>query len=178
MGSFNNFLAESVDSLTEINVILDELDEFEMDQFGWVLYSEFFEEEEGIDEADIDLFTRSEVDYMIKELGPNMHDEILDMLEEYDSEDIDDSEDEEMSEGVSRRMASKNRNRKKRKFMANSKAALRKTAVARKRAARQNKAKKKRYYKANKTKIAAYQKSRNDNIKKGKHKVKMRRKAG
>jgi hypothetical protein len=83
----------------------------------------------------------------------------------------------DLDEGISRIMKTKNMNKKKRKFMATSKAELRKTKVKRKQAARKNKAKAKRYYKANKKKIAAYQKSRAAAIKKGKHKVKMRRKA-
>jgi hypothetical protein len=84
----------------------------------------------------------------------------------------------DLDEGVSRIMKQRNMNRKKRKYMSTSRAKLRRTAAQRKRANRMNKNKRKRYYRANKQKIAAYQKSRRAAIKKGKHKVKIRRSAG
>jgi Mg2+ and Co2+ transporter CorA len=84
---------------------------------------------------------------------------------------------EEMLEAVSRIMKGTNKNRKKRKFMKNSKADLRKTKTKRKQDARKSRAKRKRYYRANKAKISAYQKSRAAAIKKGTHKVKKRRSA-
>jgi hypothetical protein len=84
---------------------------------------------------------------------------------------------EALLEGVSRVMKSTNKNRKKRKFMSNTKADMRRTKAQRKKDARSNRSKRKRYYRANKTKVAAYQKSRRSAIKKGSHKVKIRRSA-
>lgn len=193
MGSFKKFLNEQEDLLKEINAILDDMCESDLDDFGYALYFEFFEDEPG-EEDDLALFERSDVDEMISILGPDMYEFILDLLEEMPvSDDEDDQEDEfdsgnddmedsdgdgDVSEGVGRRMIQKNMNRKKRKFMKNSKAMMRRTKAARKKLARKNRAKKKRYYRANKVKIAAYQKSRAAAIKKGKHKVKLRRAAG
>ena len=94
-----------------------------------------------------------------------------------DSEILDESW-EELKEGVSRRMGVKAFNKKKRKFMVLSVAALRKTKVQRKHKAIENRSKRKRYYNANKMKIAAYHKSREAAIEKGKHFVKLRRKSG
>jgi hypothetical protein len=84
---------------------------------------------------------------------------------------------EDLEEAVSRRMKAQNRNRKKRKFMQTSRAELRRTKQKRKIQARKSKQSRKRYYRANKNKIKNYQKSRADAIKKGTHKVKVRRKA-
>lgn len=192
MGSFKKFLSEAEDYLAMINAILDQLDDEEIDEFGYVLYSDFFdtEEEEETsaedntedetgeeDEAD-EPFTRADVDEMIQVLGSELYLAILELLDEDDGSEWAGEEDEDLEEGVTRRMVAKNMNRKKRKFMKNSKAMMRKTKAVRKRLARKNRAKKKRYYRANKVKIAAYQKSRASAIKKGKHKVKLRRAAG
>lgn len=192
MGSFKKFLSEAEDYLAMINAILDQLDDEEIDEFGYVLYSDFFdtEEEEETsaedntedetgeeDEAD-EPFTRADVDEMIQVLGSELYLAILELLDEDDGGEWAGEEDEDLEEGVTRRMVAKNMNRKKRKFMKNSKAMMRKTKAVRKRLARKNRAKKKRYYRANKVKIAAYQKSRASAIKKGKHKVKLRRAAG
>lgn len=192
MGSFKKFLSEAEDYLAMINAILDQLDDEEIDEFGYVLYSDFFdtEEEEETstedntedetgkeDEAD-EPFTRADVDEMIQVLGSELYLAILELLDEEDGHEWAGEEDEDLEEGVTRRMVAKNMNRKKRKFMKNSKAVMRKTKSVRKRLARKNRAKKKRYYRANKVKIAAYQKSRASAIKKGKHKVKLRRAAG
>ena len=81
----------------------------------------------------------------------------------------------DMTEAVTGFMKSSAKNKKKRKFMGNSKAEMRKTKAVRKRAARANKSKGKRYYKANKKKIASYSKDRNKKIKKGAHIVKKRK---
>ena len=192
MGSFKKFLSEAEDYLAMINSILDQLDDEELDEFGYVLYTDFFdteEEEESPaednaegetgeeDEAD-EPFTRADVDEMIQILGVEMYSSILELLDEEDGEDWAGEEEDDLEEGVTRRMVAKNMNRKKRKFMKNSKAMMRRTKAVRKRLARKTKAKRRRYYRANKVKIAAYQKSRSAAIKKGKHKVKLRRAAG
>jgi hypothetical protein len=192
MGSFKNFLAEAEDYLAMINTILDQLDDEELDEFGYVLYTDFFDTEEEEepsaednaegetgeeDEAD-EPFTRADVDEMIQVLGPDLYLAVLELLDEDDGTEWAGEEDEDLEEGVTRRMIAKNMNRKKRKFMKNSKAMMRKTKAVRKRLARKTKAKRRRYYRANKVKIAAYQKSRASAIKKGKHKVKLRRAAG
>lgn len=180
MVSFKTYLKENEDLLAKIMDEIEELSDEELETFGEVLYYEFFDDEET-DVDDYDFFNKDDVIAMIKELGPEMYEDIYDMLEEIEDEeeedDDDDDEDSEMDEGVTRRMLNKNFNRKKRKFMKNTKADLRKTKAARKKDARQSRADRKRYYRANKAKIAAYQKSRADAIKKGKHKVKKRRTA-
>jgi Mg2+ and Co2+ transporter CorA len=212
MGSFKTYLKENEDLLAKIMAELDELSDEELGEFGEVLYYEFFDDEESY-EDDYDFFDKEDVQAMVKELGADMYEEILDMLEEIEEDNEDEIDEakkmddnpcwegyvmvgtklkdgkevpncvpeedvtEEMREAVSRIMKQKNKNRKKRKFMSNSKADLRKTKAKRKKDARLNKAKRKRYYRANKAKISAYQKSRSAAIKKGTHKVKKRRSA-
>jgi len=105
---------------------------------------------------------------IINELGPEFYDDILAELEYYE-------EDDELEEGVSRRMKTKSFNRKNRKYMSKTKSNLRKEKAKRRKENRKSKAKRKRYYKINKKKISAYQKSRNTAIKKGKHKTKVRK---
>lgn len=160
--------AEPSEILDMINKELSEMDEDEIEEFGYVLYYEFFDDEET-DADDYSDFTLADVQLMIDELGEEMYEEILDLLDELD--------DEELDEAVSRRMKSQNRNRKKRKFMQTSRAELRRTKQKRKIQARKTKQARKRYYRANKNKIKNYQKSRAEAIKKGTHKVKVRRKA-
>lgn len=169
--SLTQFIKESEENLEKIMNIVQDMDEEELDEFGAALYYEFFDDEES-EEDDYDSFSLEDVESMIKELGSNFYEDILDLLSEIDDEE------EDLEEGVSRIMKQKNMNRKKRKFMSLSKAKLRQQAASRKKKNRSTKASRKRYYRANKQKIAAYQKSRRAAIKKGKHKVKMRRSAG
>lgn len=158
--------------MSEIESLLSDMDDDEIDEFGYVLYTEFFDEEDQ-DEYE-DFFTIDDVKEMINELGEDFYEEILDMLQI----EVSDTTDPDLNEVVSRIMKQRNMNRKLRKYMSTSSAKLRQQKAARKKAARQNKASRKRYYRANKAKIAAYQKSRREAIKKGKHKVKLRRKSG
>lgn len=179
-GGFKEFLSESsecceydeetTDLKMQIEIELSELSDEELDEFGSVLHGEFFDEDDGFED---DVYTREDIDVMIAELGEEFFEDILDMLEEIEDEEMD----EEMDEAVSRRMKSQNRNRKKRKFMQTSRAELRRTKQKRKIQARKTKQARKRYYRANKNKIKNYQKSRAEAIKKGTHKVKVRRKA-
>lgn len=245
------FIKESEENLEKIMNIIQDMDEEELDEFGAALYYEFFDDEES-EEDDYDSFGLEDVESMIKELGSNFYEDVLDLLDEVeDDEELDESskmsdikqdkktgeyfvkntnitfwapnsyggtigkdgkkywsikvDNEEvhtikggdnsqenvfdyvldlangkikLNEAVSRIMKQKNMNRKKRKFMSLSKAKLRQSAAARKKKNRMTKAARKRYYRANKQKIAAYQKSRRSAIKKGKHKVKLRRSAG
>lgn len=157
---------ETTELKMQIEIELSELSDEELDEFGSVLHGEFFDEDDDFGD---DVYTREDIDVMIAELGEEFFEDILDMLEEI--------EDEELDEAVSRRMKSQNRNRKKRKFMQTSRAELRRTKQKRKIQARKTKQARKRYYRANKNKIKNYQKSRAEAIKKGTHKVKVRRKA-
>lgn len=167
MGMYES--ADSSEILDMINKELSEMDEDEIEEFGYVLYYEFFDDEET-DADDYSDFTLADVQLMIDELGEEMYEEILDLLDELD-------EDEELDEAVSRRLKTGNRNRKKRKFMSTSKAELRRGKQKRKIQLRRTKQDRKRYYRKNKNKIKQYQQSRADAIKKGTHKVKVRRKS-
>ena len=175
MGKFKVFLLEEAETaeeeLSEINAILSGLDEEEVDELGWVLCDEFFDDEDKDPEA---FYTLEDVQEMIAALGSDMYEYVLNLLSDEDN----DGDEDDMDESVSRIMKNSNKNRKKRKFMGKSKAELRRTAAVRKRKNRATKVKRKRNYRANKTKIKAYQKSRYAAIKKGTHKVKLRRTAG
>jgi len=318
--SFKQYLKEGEDALTRINTILDVMSEDEIDEFGWVLYDTFFDDEKDTAEDEVDFFYIDDIKEMIDILGPEFYESILDFLDDEedaedhsdyeenfdnmteDEDDLDEAidksspiyqtyvelkkkplkelrdivktkqkiidlsgvdkhsaisrilrsqygdkkvaavfglseaelEDEDLeesivvtwvdrdykkqkkifkskssdaagaaetkannfakklkdnpdirsvkvetiNEGVSKRMMAKRFNRKKRKFMKTSAAELRRTQTIRKRENRAGRAGRLRYYRANKVKLAAYQKSRSDAIKKGKHKIKLRRKTG
>lgn len=211
MGSFKKFLSENEELFAKIQAELDELNDEELDELGYTIYNEFFDDDDEDESDEEEEFSLSDIISMVKELGPDLYEDILDLLSDDDEEEeVDEAkmkgenpcwdgyvmvgtkmkdgkevpncvpeEDvtEEMLEAMSRRMKPKNMNRRKRKFMKNTKAIMRRTKASRKKAARQNKAKRKRYYRANKAKIKAYQKSRSAAIKKGKHKVKVRKSA-
>jgi vacuolar-type H+-ATPase subunit I/STV1 len=181
MGSFKKYLSENEDLLSQINHELAELNADELDTLGYIIYNELFDMDDEDESDEVEDFKLEDIQAMIAELGPEFYQDILDMLEEIEDdseeEEEDDSEEDDLEEGVSRTMKQKNFNRKKRKFMSNSKADMRKSKAKRKQDARASKSKRKRYYRANKAKIASYQKTRSDAIKKGKHKVKKRRNA-
>ena len=196
MGDFRQFLNENDDTLAKIKESIGSMQPEEIDEFGFYLFAEFFDSfEDGVEDADdaeTIIFTHEDVLEMIQALGPEMYPDVLDMLDEVSEEEFeeilrDDDGDFEpdnipdyssIDEGVSRIMLSKNRNRKRRKFMAKSKTKMRQSVSQRKRIARQNRNKVKRYYRANKSKIKAYQKSRRAAIKAGKHIVKVRKNGG
>lgn len=163
MGKFIEFLNETI---VKINTAIAELDAEELDEFGYFLYHTFFDEDEDVTEEDE--FDLEDVNDMISALDSDVYDEVLDLLSDME-------EDEELDEAVSRRLTTKNMNKKKRKYMGLSKSKLRQDKAKRQRDARSSKQKRKRYYKANKMKIKSYQKSRAEAIKKGKHKVKVRK---
>ena len=187
MGQFKEFIIENEDNTQRIFDILDEMPDEEIDEFGYYLYSEFFDSDND-EESSFDI---SDIKCMIDELNSGFLEDILDMLsidniedqadtldaEEFHDVDPDEQDAEDTNEAVGRRLLKKNVNRKKRKFMKNSKADMRRTKSKRKKDARLNKASRKKYYRANKQKISAYSKSRNKLISTGKHVVKKRRSA-
>ena len=196
MGDFRQFLNENDDYLAKIKESISTMGPEEIDEFGFYLFAEFFDSF-GDGEADTDdveeiIFTHEDVLEMVQALGAEMYPDVLDMLDEVSEEEFEEilrDDDGEFTpddvpdysnidEGVSRIMLSKNRNRKRRKFMVKSKTKMRQSVAQRKRIARQNRNKVKRYYRANKSKIKAYQKSRRTAIKAGKHIVKVRKNSG
>lgn len=192
MGKFKQFLLEEdgEDYLSDsqllalINGELADLSEDEIFAFAYVLYYEFFEDEDNPDDNYED-FNIDDVKEMIATLGPEYYVDILDLLlpdeEEdgfdWDSIELDDEsgESEEMDEAVGRVMKRKNFNRKKRKFFKKTKADLRKGLSARRKANRKNMSKRKKFYRINKKRLASYQKSRATAVKKGRHMTKVRR---
>lgn len=190
MGLFKKFLMEEdtidINTLSSeelLQIIEDELadmDEDEIFAFGYVLYYEFFEDEENPDD-NYDDFEIEDVKTMIRMLGAEYYIDIIDLLlpdEEEDGFDWDSIEidsEEAVDEAVGRIMKRKNFNRKKRKFFKKTKADLRKGISARRKANRLNKSKRKKFYRINKKRIASYQKSRAVAIKKGRHMKKVRR---
>ena len=179
MGKFKEFLSEENTEITieDIKSFLDDLNDEDIDSLGAVIFDEFFSSEE--DTSDDLTFDTNDVLDMVKQLGKDMYEYILDLImpDDQETDDIED-EDEEMDENVSRAMQTKNINRKKRKFMRKSIAQLRKEAPKRKIENRKTFAKRKRYARANAAKIAQYKKSREKFIKKGVHHVKLRKKSG
>jgi len=173
MLEFKKFVEVTEQKERLIAEILAQLSEDEIDEFGEVLYTEFFSSDSESEESEDYFFGLEDVQQMVSSLGAGMLDDILDLLDEDDE-----LPEEDLDESFSRVMKKSRMNRKTRKFMTKSKAELRKTKAQRKRSNRENKAKRKRTYRANKTKIKAYQKSRSAAIKKGTHKVKLRRKSG
>ena len=149
---------------------LEDLSPEELDYLGYVLYDQFLDLSEDEDfEEEFTYEDALEIINVIYKDSPEALEFIDELL------DFEDDCEDDLEEGASRRMKTTAFNKKKRKFMGNSKADLRKTKTDRKRSNRANKQKRKRYYKANKQKISKYQKSRANAIKKGKHTVKKRR---
>jgi len=183
MGKFKNFIVEADESTElyqDILQLIDELSDEEIDSLAAIIYDEFYEGGDEAIEGDGEFsFSKDDLTYMIQEIGPDIYDYIIELLsyDEFEN-DSDDMEEVEVQEAVSRIMQTKNINRKKRKFMTKSVAQLRKEAPKRKIEMRKTFAARKRYMRANKVKVAAYQKMRAQFIKKGKHHVKLRRRAG
>ena len=167
----------------EIQNLLDHMSDDEIDEFGAFLAVEFFDTpEEDIEEVYFDI---NNVVEMIKELGEESYGFILELLLPDDFESSDDSDYTEieydlgdLEEAVGRVLKTTNINRKKRKFFKKSAASLRREKAARMKQNRLTKASRKAYRRVNAAKLKAYQKSRKTFIKKGAHKVKIRRKAG
>lgn len=88
------------------------------------------------------------------------------------------SEFSDVSEKVTPRFKNTSINRKRRKFMAHSKAYLIRTKAKRRLMNLKKRQKRRKYYKINKIRIKKYQKSRANAIKKRGHKVKIRRISG
>lgn len=175
MGKFKKYLNENEEKISEIYSALEELDENELDEFGYLLYSEFFDTDEELEEYAFDV---DDIREMVAVLGPELYDDILEFLAvEFEVNTDLATMDSEMQEAVSRRMKVNRMNRKKRKFMSRSKAEMRRSKTKRRQEARKKKAARKRYYKANKTKLTAYNRSRRAALKKGKHITKIRRSA-
>lgn len=189
MGKFKQFLNEQMDDVEDtevvdldtlsseelLQIINDELalmDEDEISEFGYVLYNEFFDDEET-EEDDYEDFSIEDVQAMIAELGAEFYIDVADLL--LPEEDDEESEDDDVNEVVGRIMKRKKMNRKKRKFFKKTKADLRKGLSARRKANRLNKAKRKKYFRINKKRIQSYQKSRATAIKKGRHIKKVRK---
>lgn len=171
----------------EIENTLDNMSEDEIDEFGAFLSVEFFDITE--DEIEDEYFDKKVVLNMIKELGEDSYEFILDLLLPEDFESSADytgdgnyeeetEEDLGLDEGVSRVMKAKNRNLKKRKFFKKSAATLRRERADRMKKNRINRAARKGYQRINKEKLASYQKSRARFMKKGKHFAKIRKQAG
>lgn len=167
----------------EIQNLLDHMSDDEIDEFGAFLAVEFFDTpEEDIEEVYFDI---NNVVEMIKELGEESYGFILELLLPDDFEASDDSDYTEieydlgdLEEAVGRVLKTANINRKKRKFFKKTAAVLRREKAARMKQNRLTKASRKAYRRVNAAKLKAYQKSRKTFIKKGAHKVKIRRKAG
>lgn len=167
----------------EIQNLLDHMSDDEVDEFGAFLAVEFFDTpEEDIEEVYFDI---NNVVEMIKELGEESYGFILELLLPDDFEASDDSDYTEieydlgdLEEAVGRVLKTSNINRKKRKFFKKTAAVLRREKAARMKQNRLTKASRKAYRRVNAAKLKAYQKSRKTFIKKGAHKVKIRRKAG
>lgn len=170
----------------KINTLLETINQLtieETDAFGTYLYETFFNTDEHDEHDEQYDFTKIDIKNMLvliiqqcSELNDaeNIIDNLLDDLS-YDEQcnEFDNT----LIEGVSRRMLPSHLNHKRRKFMKKSRAVLRREKTKRKRLNRLTRMKRKRYYKANKLKIKAYQKSRRSMIKRGRHIVKLRRRA-
>ena len=180
----------------EIKNILEHMSDEEIDEFGAFLSVEFFDTDE--DELDDVYFDLDVVLDMIGELGEESYSFILELLlpDEFDGSDDseteyielpyddesgeleEDNDDEELEEGMARVMKVSNINKKKRKFFTKTAAVLRKERAERIKKNRLTKASRRAYRRVNQAKIKNYQKSRKTFIKKGRHFVKLRKKAG
>ena len=189
---FKNYLNEKQlieNCKSDIITIISKMDEYDVSKFGEWLYDTFFEDSEvdfddDYEDDEDDDFSKEEVIELLSYLDEEQLQYAKDMLEFDDSEDdetnidnIGESELGELAESIGT-FTSKNKNKKKRKFMKNSKAFMRKTKVKRQQLNRMTKVKRKRYARKGKAKKARNAKLRNKAIKNGTHIVKKRRNAG
>lgn len=162
------------------------------DRATTTLHSEFYDTEPVQDEYEA--FTLSDLLYLVLELLDEGldYDDILDLIEFDDVwsplSDIEQNfiqdvvqdlyeDSDELSEAIKPRFTSKQHNKKRRKFMQKSKAQLNREKVKRRQMNRLNKQKRKQYYRKNKNKIKLYSKQYRKAVKKGTHRVKVRRNA-
>ena len=188
MKLYENYMNDIVQMHYNIIQELNELTEEEISDFGAVLFTEFFGEDgdegykdifDNISEYD---FTYNQVMTLIENLGVENYDIVLDLLEEIEEDDTSDVYDnyelkDDLDEAFSNRMKSSNYNKNKRKFMIRSASEIRRNKIKARQNYRKNKISIKQYRSKNKAKIRAYQKSRRNAIRKGTHKVKLRRKS-
>lgn len=169
--NFNDFIAEEEDSdflqFDEVQFLvyqkLEELTEDELDELGYYIYTEYYDDCEDADDL---TFGREDIDCMIAELGEyseDLFDDLYEMLFEEDPETFD------ITEAVGRRFLAKNRKRKKNRRFKNGKtvAQKRREKILNKVKNRKTRAQRKRYYRKNKQKIASYMKSYNQAVKSG-----------
>lgn len=176
----------------KINTLLETINQLtieETDAFGTYLYETFFNTDEHDEHDEHDQhdeqygFTKIDIKNMlvliIQQCSELNDAEIIidNLLDDLSYDEQSNEFENTLIEGVSRRMLPSHLNHKRRKFMKKSRAVLRREKTKRKRLNRLTRMKRKRYYKANKLKIKAYQKSRRSMIKRGRHIVKLRRRA-
>jgi len=173
---------ETIESpLSKIKTILSTMDSHELNEFGFWLYNEVFDDD-NIEDDDDDDDNIEDDDDDDDDDDDFDYDEIVELITSLDSEDLsyvlymleDDEDDEEIDE-VAVKFLAKNRNHKKNKKFTLSKAKFRAGKAARKKENRKNKIQRKKNYRRNKIKIKKYQKSYNAAVKSGKHIKKVRR---
>lgn len=148
----------------------DVQDEYETFTLSDLLYLVLELLEEGLDYDDIlDLIEFEEVWSPLSDSEQNF---IQDVVQNLFEDELD-----ELDEAIKPRFTSKQHNKKRRKFMQKSKAQLNREKVKRRQQNRLNKQKRKQYYRKNKNKIKLYQKQYRKAVKKGTHRVKVRRNA-
>ena len=171
--NFNDFIAEEEDSdflqFDEVQFLvyqkLEELTEDELDELGYYIYTEYYDDVEDADDLS---FGREDIDCMISELGEyseDLFDDLFEILFEEDPESFD------FTEAVGGRFLAKNRQKRKNRRFKNRKtvAQKRREKILNKVKNRKNRAQRRRYYRKNKQKIASYLKSYNQEVKSGRH---------
>lgn len=143
-------------------------EEFTFEDIVWIIVELL---EDGVDEEDIlDDLEIEMTSPLSDEEAIEIYDQIEDVL--YSDEFGD------LEERVSPLFKQKNYNKKRRKFMAKSKAVMNRERVKRRQKNRQTKVKRRQKYRANRNRIKLYQKQYRRAVKTGLHRKKLRRRVG
>lgn len=166
--TFRELLENDIINIKDIELILTQMSSDEINEFGEWLYSEIFEDEDFDEDFDID-----EVMELLNNIPQEDLEYVYFMLQDIVEDDIEDFDNGDVVEDISR-FTAKNMNKAKKKFSL-TKSQLRAQKAKRKKDNRKNKAARKANYRKNKVKIKRYNKAYNKAVKTGKHKKKIRR---
>lgn len=185
MQTFKQFLESDGEYLPDSEIIeyvkntLPDLDEDTIDAIGYILYTNYFDSEEPVEDL---IFNLEDVEYMLSLLSPedqesaylDIFDELFDDSEVYNepgSPETPEPSEAAVTERHARGLKASKRNRNKNAHFANmmTKGKARAKKQANKKIARLKRVERRKYARANVVAIKAYNKSYNAAVKAGKH---------
>lgn len=111
MLKFKAFLEENDNTIHTIYTTLDTMTPDELDEFGFVLHTEFFDSDEEITDDELDEFTIDDIKEMIGLLGAEYYEDVLFLLQLDDEDYAEDIEFDEESKVYENEQLSEDKNR-------------------------------------------------------------------